>query len=265
MNGTFGLSSTGNYNSEYNYRAQVGPSLFSGLNGFNSNPGPSAFALAVSGQQGTGLLVGINPGGLGSLQPGRAVGGFGNGDGGRQDGYIQGLEDALKQVHGPKSKPDEDRIRGLLEAARQSRNSNPGSGAGPAPGPGAGSGVQGHHRHGGCGCHHNSGSGFGGDGANFNANSANSGSGGRGPEWSQGYTQGIEAALGQIRGKQSKPDEDRVRALLEGARQQQQQPQPQLPREAMFGSTDYQSSATPFGLKTPSLFGAFLVDGPPLI
>lgn len=146
-----------------------------------------------------------NPGGFGSL-----FSSAGRNGSGRRAGYIRGLEDALKQVRGKRSKPDENRIRALLQSARQEQSASGGSFE---------SRPAGH-------CHRSQARNpFGPTPAMFGG-----GSGARGgsaeAEWSQGYTQGLEAALGQIRGKQSKPDEERVRSLLQGAKQS---------REALFG------------------------------
>jgi hypothetical protein len=171
-------------------QASAGPALLQGLN-------TMPYQSSISGGF-CGAVTAFNPGGLGSLQPATSSG---MGRGSRTDGYIQGLEDALKQVRGPKSRPDEERIRALLQAARQNREQTPGPvspgyAANPLAAPCGQVGAP-----------------------TFQSGGASP----AGPQgsWQQGYTEGIEAALQQIRGKDSKPDENRVRALLQGARQAQ--------------------------------------------
>lgn len=227
MFATTGATNTLNLSLSIN--ATVGPSLLRGLDTIPNQP---------MGSYGLGCVpIGFNPGGLGSLRPATACGAAG---GTKTDGYIQGLEDALKQVRGPKSKPDEERIRALIQGARQNRDNPQGS---------IGQGCSGHQVAAFCspqvpGPLQSSGT------CPAKPQSPPQGN------WQQGYTEGIEAALKQIRGKDSKPDEKRVQALLQGAKQAQggnpgQQPGNYL-QQPFISLAPLPSPA--FGAGVPSLF-----------
>lgn len=190
MYSAISASPQANLNLSIHLQAAVGPSLLQGLNSL-----PYATSNPVGLQ---GAPDRFNPGGLGCLRPAPATGTAG---GGKAEGYIRGLEDALKQVRGPKSKPDEERIRALLQTARQGSQ----NGTGPS-----------------CTAHSTQhlAATCGPQGVAIFQTASFSGGGPSQPQgaWQQGYTEGVQAALGQIRGKDSKPDEERVRALLQGAR-----------------------------------------------
>jgi hypothetical protein len=136
-----------------------------------------------------------------------SLGGPGGSTPGGSSDYVRGIEDSLAQIRGAKSLPDQQRVEALLKGAKGAQNSanQGGHRFSQSSSPAFGNRPPNHHCQSFLGFRP-------GSGATRRAAAATSPSAGEGK--SPEYIRGVQAALAEIRGKDSEPDQKRVEALL---------------------------------------------------